>query len=48
MDYAASIGAPAVMTSASHERASDRAAEAMQKIEREHGREIGYSRHDPR
>ena len=33
MDYAASIGAPAIMTSSSHERASDRAAEAMQKIE---------------
>lgn len=33
MEYARSIGAPAIMTSASHERASDRAAEAMQKIE---------------
>jgi len=33
MEYARSIGAPAIMTSASHERASDRAAEAMQIIE---------------
>ncbi len=38
MEYARTIGAKAVMTSASHERASDRAAEAMQKIERETGR----------
>jgi 3-deoxy-manno-octulosonate cytidylyltransferase (CMP-KDO synthetase) len=38
MNYAASIGAPAVMTSALHERASDRAAEAMQKIEMETGK----------
>jgi len=38
VDYADSIGAPAVMTSASHERASDRAAEAMQKIEKERGK----------
>ena len=38
VDYAESIGAPAVMTSASHERASDRAAEAMQKIEMETGK----------
>jgi 3-deoxy-manno-octulosonate cytidylyltransferase (CMP-KDO synthetase) len=35
MDYARSIGAPAIMTSATHERASDRAAEAMQKVEAE-------------
>jgi len=33
MDYAESIGASAIITSDSHERASDRAAEAMQKIE---------------
>jgi 3-deoxy-manno-octulosonate cytidylyltransferase (CMP-KDO synthetase) len=38
MDYAKTIGAPAIMTSASHERASDRAAEAMQKIEKEQGK----------
>jgi len=38
MEYAGTIGAKGVMTSASHERASDRAAEAMQKIERETGR----------
>lgn len=38
MDYADSIGAPAIMTSESHERASDRAAEAMQKIEIETGK----------
>ena len=38
VNYADSIGAPAVMTSASHERASDRAAEAMQKIEMETGK----------
>jgi 3-deoxy-manno-octulosonate cytidylyltransferase (CMP-KDO synthetase) len=41
VDYADSIGAPAVMTSASHERASDRAAEAMQKIEKERGKKTG-------
>jgi len=33
MEYAASIGAKAVMTSDKHERASDRCAEAMLKIE---------------
>ena len=38
VDYANSIGAPVVMTSASHERASDRAAEAMQKIEMDTGK----------
>ncbi len=38
VDYAESIGALAVMTSSSHERASDRAAEAIQKIERETGK----------
>jgi len=37
MNYADTIGAKAVMTSASHERASDRAAEAMKKIENETG-----------
>jgi 3-deoxy-manno-octulosonate cytidylyltransferase (CMP-KDO synthetase) len=41
VDYADSIGAPAVMTSASHKRASDRAAEAMQKIEKERGKKTG-------
>lgn len=40
MDYASSIGAKAVMTSSSHERASDRAAEAMQKIEKEQGKKV--------
>lgn len=36
--YADAIGAPCVMTSAAHERASDRMAEAMETIERETGR----------
>lgn len=40
MDYAASIGARAVMTANTHERASDRTAEAMIKIERETGRRV--------
>jgi 3-deoxy-manno-octulosonate cytidylyltransferase (CMP-KDO synthetase) len=40
MDYAASIGAPAIMTRDTHERASDRAAEAMQKIEEEQGTKL--------
>jgi len=40
VNYADSIGAPAVMTSLSHERASDRAAEAMQKIEMKTGQKI--------
>jgi len=40
MDYARSIEAPAIITSATHERASDRAAEAMQKIEAEQGKKI--------
>lgn len=39
--YAERIGAPCIMTSATHERASDRIAEAMLKIEQESGR-----RHD--
>lgn len=38
MNYADTIGAKAIMTSALHERASDRAAEAMKQIERETGR----------
>jgi 3-deoxy-manno-octulosonate cytidylyltransferase (CMP-KDO synthetase) len=33
MDYANSVGAPCIMTKDTHERASDRAAEAMLKIE---------------
>ncbi len=37
-DYAASIGARFVMTKHTHERASDRAAEAMLKIEAETGK----------
>ena len=36
--YCTSIGAPCVMTAATHERASDRAAEAMLKIEAQTGR----------
>ncbi|MDI6591502.1 MAG: 3-deoxy-manno-octulosonate cytidylyltransferase [Patescibacteria group bacterium] len=39
-DYANSIGAKWVMTKASHERASDRTAEAMLKIEAETGEKI--------
>ncbi|MEW6614422.1 MAG: 3-deoxy-manno-octulosonate cytidylyltransferase [Thermodesulfobacteriota bacterium] len=38
MDYAGSIGARAIMTSDTHERASDRASEAMLTIENETGR----------
>jgi len=40
MQYARSIGAPAIMTRSSHERASDRAAEAMQKVEADLGKTI--------
>lgn len=36
-DYAESIGAPCIMTSDAHERASDRIAEAMLKIETDSG-----------
>lgn len=39
-DYARSIGAHPVMTSATHERASDRTAEAMQIIEKETNKKI--------
>lgn len=39
-DYAISIGAKAVMTKNTHQRATDRAAEAMLKIERETNRKI--------
>lgn len=39
-DYASSIGAQAVMTASTHERASDRAAEAMLKIERQTGNRV--------
>jgi 3-deoxy-manno-octulosonate cytidylyltransferase (CMP-KDO synthetase) len=42
MDYAASIGAKAVMTDSRHERASDRAAEAMLSIERENKRHVNF------
>ena len=38
--YINSIGGQAVMTSTAHERASDRAAEAMLQIEKESGKEI--------
>lgn len=40
MQYAASIGAKAVMTKDTHQRASDRTAEAMMKIEKETGKNI--------
>lgn len=40
MDYAGSINAKAIMTKATHERASDRCAEAMLKIEQETGKKI--------
>jgi 3-deoxy-manno-octulosonate cytidylyltransferase (CMP-KDO synthetase) len=40
MDYAHSIGARAIMTSPNHERASDRAAEAMHYIENNVGKKI--------
>ncbi len=39
-EYAVSIGAPCVMTSATHERATDRTAEAMLKIEAETGSKV--------
>ena len=39
-DYTASIGGKAIMTAATHERASDRVAEAASKIEREGGRKV--------
>ncbi len=38
--YAASIGAPCIMTKDTHERASDRAAEATQKIEASTGQHV--------
>ncbi len=40
VDYAVSIGAKAVMTKDTHERASDRVAEAMIKIEQETGEKV--------
>lgn len=39
-DYIVSVGGKAVMTSPSHQRASDRAAEAMLKIEKEEARKV--------
>jgi 3-deoxy-manno-octulosonate cytidylyltransferase (CMP-KDO synthetase) len=39
-DYVESIGGEAIMTSATHERASDRAAEAMLEIEKRIGSKI--------
>ena len=39
-DYARSIGAPVVMTSAAHERASDRSAEAVEHVEQATGRRV--------
>jgi 3-deoxy-manno-octulosonate cytidylyltransferase (CMP-KDO synthetase) len=40
MDYVESIGGHAVMTADTHERATDRTAEAMLKIEQELGKEV--------
>lgn len=40
MDYANSIGAKAIMTKDTHERASDRCAEAMLKIEEATGKKV--------
>ena len=40
MDYAHSIGAKSIMTKNTHERASDRCAEAMLKIEEETGKKL--------
>jgi 3-deoxy-manno-octulosonate cytidylyltransferase (CMP-KDO synthetase) len=40
MQYAASIGAKGIMTSDKHERASDRVAEATEKIEKMSGRKV--------
>ncbi len=40
MDYAASVGAKAIMTKDTHERASDRTAEAMLKVEQETGKKV--------
>ena len=40
MDYIHSIGGKAIMTADTHERASDRTAEAMLKIESETGRRV--------
>ena len=42
-DYVVSIGGRAVMTSASHERASDRAAEAVVKIEEAGGTRVDWA-----
>ena len=41
-DYIESIGGKAVMTADTHQRASDRAAEALLKIEKKTGEEIDY------
>ena len=40
VDYIESVGGKAIMTSDTHERASDRTAEAMLRIEKETGRKI--------
>jgi 3-deoxy-manno-octulosonate cytidylyltransferase (CMP-KDO synthetase) len=40
MDYAASIGAPAIMTSTAHNRATDRVAEAITHIEARTGERV--------
>jgi len=40
MDYAREIGCDSVMTKASHERASDRSAEALEKIEERTGKKV--------
>jgi len=39
-DYAKSIGAPCIMTKNTHERASDRTAEAMLKVEEQTGKKV--------
>jgi 3-deoxy-manno-octulosonate cytidylyltransferase (CMP-KDO synthetase) len=39
-DYITSIGGKAIMTSDTHQRASDRAAEALQKVEKEIGEKV--------
>jgi len=42
VDYVTSIGGKAIMTADTHQRASDRSAEAMEKIEKLTGKKIDY------
>lgn len=42
-DYVISIGGKAIMTSVKHQRASDRAAEAMKKFERAYGKKVSIA-----